>query len=334
MKRSINKEVLFDYFDGKTTSLQRKLIEEWLSHPGNTDLYYQYLDEWESKRIQYQPDEETALEKFRSVMNSGSEMSDTVREPSRSFQPAPSKRYRNIRWIGIAASLLIIACLIWSQEILYRKVYSPVGMTTKHELPDGTTVLLNSNSSLHIPRFRFSDQNRRVKLHGEAEFHVTHISNSSRFLVEMEDGYFVEVLGTKFVAMARSGKKRVYLSEGKVKLKLPEGRHIYMQPGYLFEASQDRKASLKIPEDPKEYLVWKDHQFYFDNPPLPEVIQQMEERFGVKIVLHDPVLQEKRLGGIFEAKSVDDLLQVLSELYQVQIVENDKLIEIKSGSNH
>ena len=45
MNTSIPKNVLFDFFEGKATSLQRRLIEEWLAHPENEILYFRWLNE-------------------------------------------------------------------------------------------------------------------------------------------------------------------------------------------------------------------------------------------------------------------------------------------------
>ena len=63
-------KILFDYFDGRATSLERKLIEDWLKEDlENETLYYQYLDEWESQNPQYFSDDQEAWQKFQTVLN-------------------------------------------------------------------------------------------------------------------------------------------------------------------------------------------------------------------------------------------------------------------------
>ncbi len=332
MKRPIDKNTLFEFFDGKTTSIQRKMIEEWLQEPGNNDLYYRYLDEWESGHAQFVPDEAAALEKFRSVMVNSREVTTTPAIEKTPFWRVWFGR-PFFRFAGIAACLLIISFLIWNGPVLYQQYENPFGKTARYTLTDGTQVVLNANSRLRVPRFGFNKDIRRVRLEGEAEFDVAHTPGSTRFIVEMDGGYSIEVLGTKFVALSRDKNKRVYLAEGKVKMVLPEGRQLYMKPGYLFEATESKPGTLSVPEKPQQYLAWRTHQFYFDNTPLSEVVRQMEDRFGVVIRIIDPALQEKELGGIYEAQSPDDLLQVLAELYHIEISQNKNRIELRSGPN-
>lgn len=332
MKRSIDKNTLFEFFDGKTTSIQRKMIEEWLQQPGNSDLYYRYLDEWESRHIQFFPDETAALEKYRyAIVNNQEATAAAIAEKVPFWRAWLGGSF--FRSAGIAASLLIVSFWLWKGGIFYQQYDNPFGKTTHHTLADGTQVVLNANSRLWVPRLGFDKDTRRVRLEGEAEFDVARTRSSSRFVVEMDDGYSIEVLGTKFVAFARDKNKRVYLTEGKVKMLLPEGRQIYMKPGHLFEATENKPGTLSTPEKPQQYLAWKTHQFYFDNTPLSEVARQMEDRFGVVVHIADPALGEKELGGIYEAQSPDDLLQVLAELYQVEISQSKNRIELRSGSN-
>jgi hypothetical protein len=64
MKSSLTKKILFDYFDGKYTSIQRKMIEEWLNTPENKELFHQYLDEWEANHPQYNFNPDAGLTKI------------------------------------------------------------------------------------------------------------------------------------------------------------------------------------------------------------------------------------------------------------------------------
>lgn len=330
--KSIGKETIFEFFDGKTTSIQRKMIEDWLQQPGHSELYYQYLDEWESRRVQFLPDKEVALDRYREVM-AGDRKAGVPYEAGRLQEKRNWFRRNWFRTVGVAVCLLASVLWLTAEHILYRQYGAPFGKTSHYVLRDGTRVTLNANSKLSVPRFGFNSQIRSVKLEGEAEFDVVHTPAESRFVVEMEGGYAIEVLGTKFVALSREQKKRVYLAEGKVKMTLPEGRQIYMKPGHLFETTGAAQPTLSKPEKPQQYLAWKTQHFYFDATPLPAVVKEIEERFGVAILIADPTLENKELGGIYEAQSPDDLLQILTELYQIEISKNKNRIELRSGSN-
>jgi len=46
-----SKELIFSYFAGQATSVQQKMIGEWLVQPGSRELYFQWLDEWALPRF-------------------------------------------------------------------------------------------------------------------------------------------------------------------------------------------------------------------------------------------------------------------------------------------
>ena len=64
MKTDINKIMVFDYFAGKLTPLQRKKIENWVQNSQNEELFYSFLEEWENKNSEYEPDGDIALEQY------------------------------------------------------------------------------------------------------------------------------------------------------------------------------------------------------------------------------------------------------------------------------
>ena len=65
MNSSLTKKIIFDYFDGKNSSMQYKMIEEWLIIKENQELFYQYLDEWESQNPQYSLKTDAKFDKIK-----------------------------------------------------------------------------------------------------------------------------------------------------------------------------------------------------------------------------------------------------------------------------
>lgn len=327
MKNKVTKSLLFDFFSEKTTVMQRKLIEDWLSSPENQERYYQYLDEWESKNLQFFPDSEKAMQHFIAQMAGG----NTERSA-----PKPEMKLQIIsrlnRWCYtlIAASVFLAVFVTFKKELMWKSLKSGTGNSTAYVLTDGTKVILNANSTLWIPRFGFGEESREVELQGEADFDVTHTKSNKRFVVNMGDRYRIEVLGTKFVAYTRDSKKRVFLSSGKVKVQLPEGKQVYMKPGNLFASRPDCTFDVTVPDKPQKYTAWKEQLFYFDNTTLSEVSREMRERFDIDVRVSDTVLTGRRIGGIYRAEHPDDLLQILSDLLKLEVVQNQDHIELRS----
>ena len=330
MEKLVTKRLLFDFFSEKTTTMQRKLIEEWLMDPGHEELYYQYLDEWESGNPQFLPDVGEAVKNYQYLLEGES---IAKLDPEKQMTHAPRISFRKWFPAMVAASLIVLVAFVFKKDLMYQTLRSERGHSKNYKLPDGTQVLLNANSALSIPRFGFGDESREVLLEGEADFKVTHTRSNKRFIVNMSDNYRVEVLGTQFVAYSRPQGKRVFLLRGKVKLQLPEGKQLYMKPGNLFTSEKDGASNLTIPAKPKAYTAWTEQMFYFDNTLLSDVARQMEERFGVEVRISDTLLSERRIGGIYLAEHSDDLLQILSELLQIEVIQKQNHIELRIPKN-
>ncbi|MDQ6480599.1 FecR domain-containing protein [Dyadobacter sp. LHD-138] len=327
MENPVTKRLLFDFFSEKTTVIQRKLIEEWLSSPENQEMYYQYLDEWESKNLQFFPDSDKAMQHYMSQMTGG----NTERSVSKS-EIKLQKKSRLDRWCYtlIAASVFIAAFVTFKKELMWKSLKSGTGSSSAYVLTDGTRVLLNANSTLWIPRFGFGSESREVELEGEADFDVKHTRSNNRFVVNMGDRYRIEVLGTQFVAYSRARGKRVFLSRGQVKVQLPEGKQVYMKPGNLFASGPNCTFDVTVPDQPQKYTAWKEQLFYFDNTTLSDVSREMRERFDIDVRVSDTVLMERRIGGIYRAEHPDDLLLILSDLLKVEVIQNQDHIELRS----
>ena len=87
------------------------------------------------------------------------------------------------------------------KPVEYNKIIVPRGGEYNLVLADGTSVVINADSKLSIPD-RFEGKERRVRLEGEALFHVVKDAEHP-FVVEMEGGD-VTVLGTVFNVSAYS----------------------------------------------------------------------------------------------------------------------------------
>ncbi len=114
----------------------------------------------------------------------------------------------------------MLVCWGWfsRDSILYKTFETGYGKTTQIYLEDGSSVALNANSRLKIPRFGFYGDVRNVILDGEAEFSVSHTIDHKRFVVKTSDTFQVEVLGTQFSVFARPRGTKVALSHGKIRI--------------------------------------------------------------------------------------------------------------------
>ncbi len=332
MKSSLMKTIVFDFFDGKATAIQRKYIEAWLADDANQETFHQYLDEWESQRPQFSTDTEKALDSFQLILQ------NTQPNQLKSNPVRHSRRLWTRGWVGwgIAASVVMVSLLgafLFRSHLLEKTYQTPYGQTATYQLSDGTSVTLNANSRLRVPRFGFGNAAREVFLEGEGEFNVTHTANHQRFVVRTPGNFQIEVLGTEFVVYARERGKRVFLNKGKVKLQLPQGQQLYMKPGNVVTVANSGRYQLVQAAPARPYLAWKEHWFYFDNTSLAEIARQIQERFGVKVVVADTALAQRRIAGNFKAEKADDLLQILTELLHLDVVKTRRQILLRTPKN-
>ncbi|ADB37269.1 FecR family protein [Spirosoma linguale] len=329
MKPSLTKHIIFDFFDGKATAIQRKYIEAWIADEENQELYYQYLDEWESQRPQFAVDSEKAFGAFQQILQ---ETQPRPPQPVLVKNNAPFWTNRALGW-RIAASVLVVSLLgayLFRAQIRFKTYQTAYGQTAVYQLADGTTVTLNANSLLRVPRFGFGSDTREVFLEGEGEFRVTHTADNQRFVVRTADKFQVEVLGTEFVVYARQRGKRVFLNKGKVKLELAQGQQVYMKPGNVVTVANSGQYQLRQTAPARPFVAWKEHWFYFDNTPVAEVAIQIQERFGVNVVVPETDLAQRRIAGNFKAEKADDLLEILADLLQLTVVKTRHHIELRT----
>ena len=81
-------------------------------------------------------------------------------------------------------------------KVNFIEIRTNPGMITSTILPDGTHVILNSNSTIVYPS-HFDEKSRNVQLNGEAYFEVTKNSRQP-FMVRTPQKAVVKVYGTQF----------------------------------------------------------------------------------------------------------------------------------------
>ncbi len=200
------------------------------------------------------------------------------------------------RWVAATVGLLVVSTWImlhsvWSGQQIVETAY---GETHRLLLDDGTTVVLNANSTVRYQ----AGQPREIWLEGEAFFDVAHTHDDSPFRVHTTD-LTVNVLGTEFNVNTRHQKTEVVLRNGKVQLALQSTSKadLMMKPGdKLSYAHQDNEFQKEV-VDAEAYTSWTSGTLIFDHTPLREVFQWMEDTYGVKVEVTDQAILSKEFTG-------------------------------------
>jgi transmembrane sensor len=252
-------------------------------------------------------------------------------------QENPRKQLHLLHWnnwraLAASISLLIVAfSAFYYYNYLQHSYYTTgYGETRNILLPDGSKVILNGNSEIKFKR-DFTDQNDRIiYLEGEGFFEVTHQVNNQKFIVST-NGIEVTVLGTKFNVNSRRDNVRVVLNSGKVKVSHATNEALYMKPGEMVEYNKKEERYVKTFVQPQLYTSWKNNKLEFKNTPVKEIIQILEDNYGLRVVLQDSAIVERKLTGNYPADNITILLKSMEEVFGLNITQNNK--ELIVGNN-
>lgn len=335
----ITKELLFAYFAGQATALQKQRIEDWVEDPANEEFFYQCVHEWEMKNPQYQADVNQGIEKFyQQISRLPGQVTDPVWEPSSCQEghaavPAPAPGKWPV-WMAAASVVLLLGLSAWffGEEILYKTCQTGYGQISTIALPDGSQVTLNANSQLVVPRFGFGRFSRKVFLKGEANFAVVHTPDHKNFIVFTDAPQFrVEVLGTEFNVFSRKRATKVGLYKGQVKVlygpSAQQAQSMTMVPGDLITLDKSRQSlQLRKVPHPENFAAWQQGRFIFEHTPLSEIKAMLQENFGLAVELKGPGLAQQTVSGSFKASSVNELLEALAETLEMNVIRQDNQV--------
>ena len=231
-------------------------------------------------------------------------------------------RNRFKRWIAAAAAVLLLAAAfsVWKYTSKDPSVSTQYGQIASHELPDGSTMVLNANSCATLSKDWKEGRDREIWLNGEAFFHVKKTPNKDRFVVHTND-MDVIVTGTQFNVWTRDNKTSVLLTEGSVTLRTATGEEIKMAPGDFVQI--DNKNLEKKTANEERILAWKDNRILFDSTPIREAARIIQEHYGIKVTVDSSVPDSNSLGGMMPNNNLEILLSSIEATKDYRISRKD-----------
>jgi ferric-dicitrate binding protein FerR (iron transport regulator) len=127
----------------------------------------------------------------------------------------------------------------------------------------------------------------------------------------------------------RQNKTRVVLNTGKVKLTdRKTASEVIMQPGDLVEVAAHPVRKIV---DTRRYTSWKDRTLIFDNTPLSEIAQMIQENYGYTVEIKDKELSDVRFTYTLKDNNLNLLITALSEALELKITEKNKTLTIEKS---
>ncbi|QPQ52044.1 FecR family protein [Chryseobacterium indologenes] len=203
---------------------------------------------------------------------------------------------------------------------------TPRGGQYKITLADGSKVWLNSNSSLEYP-VKFSNNNREVRLNGEAYFEVHH-DPKHPFLVNttLQE---VKVLGTTFNIRAYEDKQYTTLVQGSVEIK-SNGSTFTRKLKPNEQAIIDH-YSLSIKNvDALDFIGWKEGLINSGNISLVELSKEVERWYDVDFKFPQNFKNSESADlSINKNENLSTVLKVIDKTYGVKTEIHGKEVIIR-----
>ena len=250
-----------------------------------------------------------------------------------------NKRSFYLHWMGYAAAIIVSVISSWTVfyfstqdaapveeivEVHYEEFTAPAGQRALLKLQDGTTVWLNAKTTIRYPN-RFSKDERRVELDGEAFFEVK--ENKDKPFVVNTEIMSVKVTGTKFNVFAYRGSEEFSTSLTEGAVKVFDLRNVKNS----IELKPNERAILKGDRLEKEtfhdvkFLLWKEGIYAFDNVPFKEMAKKLELYYDVKIVVNNKELENYPFNGKFRQRDgIENVLKALMKIRNFTYLKDEE----------
>ena len=312
------------HLSGETSSSEEDYLTRWRSESETNEALFRELSR--THEITSSPPAQPKMrididEEWTRFVQSTADREKTVQMPMRNVTG----------WLRIAAGIALIAVFgILMRTLLTQNdiVVTAMDETKELELPDGTVISLNRNSTMSYSE-DYGQDNRNVLLNGEAFFEV--VTNSALPFKANAGNTVVQVLGTSFNISARNDTEtvevvvetgRVQFSDSKelTKIELSAG-----EKG-IFEKST---GNLKQEENSDEnYMAWKTGEIVFNETDLETVVATLNRLFGNRITIATELPATCQVTVVFNQQDLPSILKVLQSTLNLTYNETNDAIEI------
>jgi len=227
-----------------------------------------------------------------------------------------------LRYGALAAAAVLLLAWLGSHLLSPNQPALQVVTTVNGErqslqLPDGTTIILNANSTLRYPADLANAATRRLELSGEAYFNVAaQVDRQRDFVVQTHDGT-VQVAGTRFTVYERGAGTRVAVEAGKVAVANATGHApVFLEPGQFIqfykedpELAPSRRSDIAL----GFYTTWWQDYFKLEDTPFDDIARRLEETYGVRVQVRDESLRQRKLSGAIENRDLDVVINALAK---------------------
>lgn len=282
----------------------------------------------------------------QSVAVGSSECSAPLHEEPSQYPRSVRKRHGVVTRMSLAVAATVAAIAIGTAWVLWQQppqtlFQTAIGERASVELPDGSSLELNSNS---LARVDYDEGARVIRLErGEAFFEVQRDAHRPFWVVAGDS--WVRAVGTAFNVYIRPTGVRVTVSEGTVKVaaaapagsnmpsdqQLADGAISVLTAGQQVDVSRGATEVRSLePTALTRSVAWRSGTLYFENARLGEVADELMRYTTLEIVIEDDSLRELPVGGTFESnpQGAEALLTMLHDGFGLRIRRAERRVHV------
>lgn len=307
------------YLSGELSQEELKELREWVAASSeNTDDFQRIKNLWDASHPAFAPeriDTQAALQKISEQM-----LRKESKPRNRTLLPT-LQRVAAVLFIPLLLCAVFFAWKAGSSTepvVACNKVTSPYGVISQLQLPDGSKVWLNTNSSITYPSVFERGGKRVVEMSGEAYFEVQ--SDKAHPFVVRTGGIDVLATGTQFNVNTYD-QTVVTLVEGRVGVRVQERDYPLLPDQQIAVTGSGEVITTDV--DPFQSVSWKDGLLAFRDARLEDVFKRLQQIYHVEFVIQDPEINSYVYRATFRGETIDRIVNLLMISSPIRFEEVD-----------
>ena len=320
------KDIFKKYLYSKITPEEFEQFSDFVMKEENTEVIYSMMDQ----------ELDIPLQNINEPNNQKSVVFQRVIQEILEGEAKSALRKLKIYSAGLRVAAILVVGLIFSSIWFYMQsgkgtgleqkqtVSIPYGAKTKLTMPDGSTVWLNSGSTLsYADNFL---KKREVELKGEAFFDV----KKSKIPFEVNTSFGkIRVLGTTFNVLAYPESSFVTtLVHGSVQIDRESNKQRQiLEPGQQAELIGGNLVKSEV--ETELFTSWKDGKMILKREPFPYFMKRLERWFNVKIEYVPNDFKDLWYSGTIESETITEVMEMIGKAAPVHFTFDSKTRVIK-----
>jgi transmembrane sensor len=333
----VNKKIVFNFFESKISSIQRKQLEEWLKDPQNQEEFYAWLHEYEANNLQYEVSTEKKLQEIKQRLE------DTRIQYVEEDVSISTSVYRKFSLIGAALVLISVGVLFLNRKESSIQYESSEYVTVENIntlktiiLPDHSSIVLQPNSTITYSKLDFQHGKRNIHFEGDGFFEIKKDSLSP-FVINTK--YFnTKVLGTSFNLQTEgeNTENEIRVKTGRVAvystlINIDSTEAILLGANQQLKFSRASKSPIALINIQSDALYAGGlSDFDFDDSPVIEVLDYLSKKYNVTIDFDFERLQNCKITAKLSDEPLSEKIRLICLAINAQYEINNESINIKS----